>query len=73
VIPGITVLQGGEDVNETHLQPLAQFDDLGYRLDDCEKTILNDAVSPSDQMRIGLLVLADKNHPEFEMYNEYGV
>lgn len=63
----------GQNFIETHLQPLAQFDDLGYRLDDCEKTILNDAVSPSERMRIGLLVLADKNNPEFQMYNEYGV
>lgn len=58
---------------ETHLQPLAQFDNLGYRLDDCQKVILNDQVYQTEKLRIGLLVLADKNHPEFEMYNEYGV
>ena len=60
-------------LTETHLQPLAQFDNLGYRLDDFQKVILNDQVYQSEKMRIGLLVLADKNHPEFEMYNEYGV
>lgn len=66
-------LIAGEKFIETHLQPLAQFDNLGYRLDDCQKVILNDQVFQSEKLRIGLLVLADKNHPEFEMYNEYGV
>jgi len=73
VSSGTTVLRGGEDVNETQLQPLPQFDNLGYRLDDCQKVNLNDQVCESEKMRIGLLVLADKNNPEFEMYNEYGV
>lgn len=66
-------LIAGEKFIETHFQPLAQFDNLGYRLDDCQKVILNDQVYQSEKLRIGLLVLADKNHPEFEMYNEYGV
>lgn len=73
VSSGTTALKGGEDVNETQLQPLPQFDNLGYRLDDCQKVILNDQVFQSEKLRIGLLVLADKNNPEFEMYNEYGV
>ena len=73
VSSGITVLYDGEDVKNKSLQPLAQFDNLGYRLDDCQKVILNDQVYQSEKLRIGLLVLADKNHPEFEMYNEYGV
>ena len=70
--PGI---HAGDETSltETHLQPLAQFDNLGYRLDDCQKVILNDQVYQSEKLRIGLLVLADKNHPEFEMYNEYEV
>ncbi len=71
VSSGITVLRGGEDVNETHLKPLPQFDNLGYRLDDCQKVNLNDQVCESEKMRIGLLVLADKNNPEFQMFNEY--
>lgn len=66
-------LVAGEKFIEKHLQPLAQFDNLGYRLDDCQKVILNDQVFQSEKLRIGLLVLADKNHPEFEMYNEYEV
>lgn len=66
-------LIAGENFIETQLQPLAQFDNLGYRLDDCEKKILNDEASLSEKMRIGLLVLANKNNPEFEIYNEYGV